>query len=139
MKRSHLIAVLLAIAVSSLPTASDLSARPHKTSRCLKFEMSDPQPEGIDPPRELVGVPAAYPLRSDLDDEGGAVVVEFTVTKEGRVLDAKIVCADPKKRFENAALTAIRQFEFVPATRNGTPVDFPGVQKLFIFDVPGVH
>ncbi|MGD8379701.1 MAG: TonB family protein [Gammaproteobacteria bacterium] len=52
----------------------------------------------------------------------GKVVMQFTVNARGRVEDVKVVKSQPQGVFDQAAVTAIKQWTFRPATRNGKAV-----------------
>lgn len=64
-----------------------------------------------------------YPVEAKFDDIEGAVTVKIIVTKEGKVTEPEIIEAVPPGYFEEAAIEAVKQYEFKPATRNGEPVD----------------
>ena len=53
----------------------------------------------------------------------GSVTIIFVVNEKGRVADAKVETSDHPV-FESPALSAIRQWRFEPAKRNGEPVSF---------------
>lgn len=50
------------------------------------------------------------------------VVVEVTITAEGRVADARIVAGEVDSKIQQTLLAAIREFKYRPATREGIPV-----------------
>jgi protein TonB len=52
----------------------------------------------------------------------GIVIVQATINRTGQVVDAKVLKGLPMG-LDQAALEAIRQWEFEPATLNGKPVD----------------
>lgn len=60
----------------------------------------------------------------------GYVKLVFTVTKEGKVVNAKVVEAKPEGVFEDAALKAIRRWEFKPPTEEGKAQSVRAVQTL---------
>ena len=68
-------------------------------------------------------VPAQYPRPALLSGIEGWVDLEFTITAEGIPTDVKVTGAKPKRTFDRAAVDAIRQWRFVPITRNGVAVD----------------
>jgi TonB family protein len=51
---------------------------------------------------------------------GGQVLVQVQVNPDGSLGELKVIVADPP--FETAALDALQQFRFRPASRNGAPV-----------------
>jgi TonB family protein len=50
------------------------------------------------------------------------VIVEVTIDTQGRVADARVVAGEVDRTIEQSLLSAIRQFKYRPATRDGTPV-----------------
>ena len=77
--------------------------------------------EGYDqPPRGVTFVRPRYPHDAFDQKIQGTVVVEFVVDVDGRVVDARVVRSVPL--LDQAALEAVRQWRFLPATRRGRPV-----------------
>ena len=65
---------------------------------------------------------------------GGYVDVEFTVSSAGTVKDARVIGAEPRSVFEEAALRAVRRWRYNPKIENGVAVERLGVQTRFRFD-----
>lgn len=63
-----------------------------------------------------------YPYRARQREVEGRVEVEFVVSQNGRVGDARVVDAQPEGVFEEAALRAVRRWRFTPGRRNGEAV-----------------
>jgi protein TonB len=61
-----------------------------------------------------------YPDAAIVGQQRGMVVIEATVDVDGTVHDAKVINSVPP--LDEAALTAVRQWEFLPARRGGEPV-----------------
>ncbi|UQA59293.1 TonB family protein [Polyangium aurulentum] len=106
----RLTAALVAAALSLAPAAFAQDPPPAPQAA------PPPQP-AIVPPRPLSPLRAYYP-------EGGTgehdVTVEITVTKEGRVKDARVVEGEPP--YGDAAVKAADGWLFDPATRAGQPI-----------------
>ncbi|MBN8739961.1 MAG: hypothetical protein BGP24_23630 [Lysobacterales bacterium 69-70] len=68
-------------------------------------------------------VPPQYPNAALRRRQEGWVQVEFTVTSDGAVANARVLDADPPRTFDRAALDAVQRWNFNPALRNGTPVE----------------
>lgn len=77
---------------------------------------------GDSPPTPIVRVPPTYPLEARRKKIEGWVRVELTVLEDGTVVDAQVKKADPVGVFEAAALAAVAQWRFRPATENGKAV-----------------
>jgi len=60
--------------------------------------------------------------RSNRRYELGVLFLEGVVGKDGRFRDLKVL-KGPMNSFAKAALAAVRQWEYKPATRKGQPVD----------------
>jgi TonB family protein len=63
--------------------------------------------------------PVVYPQDALQREIEGWVDVEFTVDTAGRTRDLTVVGADPRGRFDEAALAAIRGYRFQPFERDG--------------------
>jgi TonB family protein len=75
---------------------------------------------GLKTPTKIKDVRPVYPLEALDAKVQGVVIIEATIDREGRVSDAKILRSIPL--LDEAALTAVRQWEFVPTMLNGAPV-----------------
>jgi len=77
--------------------------------------------KGLHPPKLKKFVEAAYPEDKQKAAVGARVVLAIDVEETGRVGNVEVVSsAGPD--FDAAAMVAVRQFEFEPATLDGTPV-----------------
>lgn len=63
-----------------------------------------------------------YPEEARKDRISGIVIIEVLVDKTGNVKDA-VVLKDLPEGLSEAALTAVKQWQFQPATLNGEPVE----------------
>ena len=75
---------------------------------------------GIKIPTKIKDVRPTYPPDALDAKIGGVVIIEATIDREGRVSDAKILRSIPA--LDEAALTAVRQWEFTPTVVDGVPV-----------------
>jgi TonB family protein len=64
---------------------------------------------------------APYPEEARRTGQEGAVVMRLTIDEQGAVAKATVI-QSAGAEFDEAALAAIRQFQFAPATLDGTPV-----------------
>lgn len=79
-----------------------------------------PLGEGIDRPRKIKDVRPLYPLPAMAARIGGNVLIEATIGVDGKVHNTRVVRSIAL--LDDAALDAVRQWEFEPARRNGVPV-----------------
>jgi TonB family protein len=68
-----------------------------------------PQPVA---PRRTKYVAPKYPTDALQDGVQGWVDVSFSVTPDGNVTDARVEAAEPRNRFDRAALNSVRQWKF---------------------------
>lgn len=74
----------------------------------------------IQPPKKVKDVKAVYPPEALARQLRGTVVIEATIGANGRVVDAVVRRSIPG--LDQAALDAVRQWEYEPARKNGEPV-----------------
>jgi len=74
----------------------------------------------IKAPVKIVDVKPLYPAMALSQRVAGAVVIEATIGPDGKVIDAKVVRSIPL--LDQAALQAVRQWEYTPTLLNGVPV-----------------
>jgi protein TonB len=61
-----------------------------------------------------------YPAMAQSARIGGVVIIEATIGADGKVIDTKILRSVPL--LDQAALDAVRQWEYTPTLLNGVPV-----------------
>lgn len=66
--------------------------------------------------------PPRYPAYAAEHNLGGKVVLIVDVAADGSVSNATIERSEPKGIFDEAALAAVRNWRFKPATEHGKPV-----------------
>lgn len=76
---------------------------------------------GIVAPRLLYSVDAVFPQKARQDKETGTCEIRMTIDPEGFPEYLRVVRSLPDG-LDEAALAAVSQYRFFPATRNGTPV-----------------
>ncbi|ODS54860.1 MAG: hypothetical protein ABS36_10375 [Acidobacteria bacterium SCN 69-37] len=74
----------------------------------------------IKEPAKIRHVNPAYPKLAYASKVSGVVIIEATVDESGHVADTKILRSIPM--LDQAALEAVRQWEYVPTLMNGVPV-----------------
>lgn len=83
----------------------------------------------------IVRVQPVYPRRAAERGIEGWVVVELTVTGAGTTQDIRVVEADPKGIFDNAAIKAAEKFKYKPRMVDGVGVPVSGVLYKFTFEL----
>lgn len=74
----------------------------------------------IDPPQKLRHIEPEYPADARRARIQGAVVLECTISPQGEVSDVRVVKGHPL--LNQAAVDAVRQWQFAPTLVDGTPV-----------------
>jgi len=114
------------ISVPSVAVSGDINISP-------KFGFSGSDGEYL----PIVKVAPVYPRRAQSRGVEGYVVVEFTVTKAGTVVNPRVIEAEPPNIFDRAALQAVVKFKYKPRVVDGQPIDVPGVQNIIRFQLEG--
>lgn len=71
-----------------------------------------------------------YPSVAARSRQKGWVVVSFTVGKDGKTSDIKVVDAEPHRIFDRAAIDAVERYRFTPAMKNDVPVASVRQQRI---------
>jgi len=74
----------------------------------------------IKPPTKTKNVTPVYPAAAKSAKVAGMVIIEATIGANGKVIHAKVLRSVPM--LDEAALDAVRQWEFTPTLLNGAPV-----------------
>lgn len=83
----------------------------------------------------IVKVAPTYPRRAAQRGIEGYVVVEFTVSKLGTVINPMVIESDPPNIFDRAALSAAKKFKYKPKIENGKAIEVPGVRNIIRFEL----
>ena len=71
------------------------------------------------PLRLVKGSAPIYPAALQAKGIGGQVTVQYDVTLQGRVVNARVVASEPSGLFDLAALQAVGSWRFEPQVRGG--------------------
>ena len=71
-------------------------------------------------PMKMRDVDPVYPPIAQAARVQGIVIIEATISADGRVMNARILRSMPL--LDQAALDAVRQWEYTPTLLNGVPV-----------------
>jgi protein TonB len=74
----------------------------------------------IKQPTKVKNVNPVYPPIAQSARVSGVVIIEATIGQDGRVKDAKVLRSIPL--LDQAALDAVKQWQFTPTLLNGVPV-----------------
>lgn len=83
----------------------------------------------------LVQVQAIYPQRALLKGTEGYVILAFNVSKEGKVVEPRVLSSQPAGVFDRAALKAISRWKYSPKVENGKAVKMFGIQRKMVFTI----
>jgi len=81
----------------------------------------------------IVKVAPQYPSRAQSRGIEGYVLLEYTVTKQGTVLDPIVIEAEPAKIFNRAAIKSALKYKYKPRVVDGVPQDVKGVRTRVTF------
>jgi protein TonB len=74
----------------------------------------------VRPPTKTKDVAPVYPAAAKSARIAGVVIIEATIGADGKVIDTKVLRSVPM--LDQAALDAVRQWEYTPTLLNGAPV-----------------
>ena len=83
----------------------------------------------------VVRVDAQYPMRAAERGIEGWVELEFTISAQGTVKDARVLRSKPKGVFDRASLRAVRKWKYNPKIQDGVAVERPGETVRLTFDL----
>lgn len=87
------------------------------------------------PYTQLNRVVPVYPYRALKRGIEGEVRVRFTVSASGSVKDPKVIHSRPKKMFDRAVLSALKDYRFKPLIMAGEAQSVRNVEEDFIFRI----
>jgi TonB family protein len=108
-------------ATSGRERAEADEARKAKAAAARREKLANPLRVGgqVRPPVRIKEVAPVYPAIAQSARVQGDVVIEMTIDDEGKVADARVVKSVPL--LDQAALDAVRQWEYQPSLLNGVP------------------
>ena len=106
------------------PTVIDEVAVPVISSVAVEFKLTAPPPVrvggSIKPPAQTKQVNPPYPPEAQAKNVQGVVIMEATIGADGKVTDVRVLRSIPL--LDQAALDAVRQWEYAPTVVNGITV-----------------
>ena len=76
--------------------------------------------QGVMPPRKTKDVRPVYPPAAESARVQGVVIIEATIGPDGHVAETRVLRSIPL--LDEAAVAAVKQWEFTPTLINGVPV-----------------
>lgn len=83
----------------------------------------------------IVKVAPVYPRRAQSRGIEGWVLLRFTVTETGSVIDPEVMDAEPSGVFDAAAKKAVLRFKYKPRVVDGKPQVVTNVEHLITFEL----
>ena len=119
--RARELAVVAKTAADKAERAEAEEARKAKAAAARREKLAKAIRVGgqIRPPIRIKEVAPLYPAIAQSARVQGDVVIEATIDEEGKVADARVVKSVPL--LDQAALDAVRQWEYRPSLLNGVP------------------
>ncbi len=84
-------------------------------------------------PKAISQVAPVYPFDSLRVGIEGAVLVSFNINSQGKV-DKAVVVSSTDRAFEGPALSAVKRWNFTPATKGGLAISVPAKQIVVFID-----
>ena len=109
-------------AVAAREQAEAIAAKERAEAEALEKAKASATRVGgkVKPPTKIKNVTPVYPAAAKSAKVAGVVIIEATIGADGKVIDAKVLRSVPM--LDEAALDAVRQWEFKPTLLNGVPV-----------------
>jgi protein TonB len=108
------------VGVTTVSSArSGATAQEPPNQQALPPRLHDP---GVESARPAARIAPVYPPASVRRGHEGLVVIEALVRADGTVAKARVVKSSSHRRLDQAAMQAVRNAHFHPATRAGRPV-----------------
>ena len=83
----------------------------------------------------IVKVAPVYPRRALSRGIEGWVLLRFTVTENGSVINPEVIDAEPSGVFDRAAMAAVERFKYKPRVVDGVAQVVHGVEHLITFEL----
>lgn len=91
-------------------------------------------PAPVTPPRSdaahLSNPPPVYPMAAQRRGDRGTVLLRLIVTAEGLAKNVEVEKSSGHRALDDAAVTAVRGWRFVPARQGGQAIEWPYTQSI---------
>lgn len=81
----------------------------------------------------IVKVAPQYPSRAQSRGIEGYVILEYTVSKQGTVINPVVIESEPSTIFNKAAIKSALRYKYKPRVEDGVPLDVKGVRTRITF------
>ena len=101
--------------------------------RVESYTIDPPSPEDVVTYPEPASAPVSssdYPWVSAWRGEEGSAVVQILVGEDGSVRDAHLASSSGYERLDEASLSMVTRFTYVPSTINGSPTEVWAPQRI---------
>jgi len=78
----------------------------------------------------IITIAPNYPRKAAIAQIEGDVKIQFTITKQGEVINPVVLESHPKRIFDQEALRAISKYKFKPKFVNNQPVESIATQVI---------
>ena len=65
----------------------------------------------------------------------GWVLLEFTISPNGKAMNPVVIDSDPAGIFDRSAINAVQKWKYRPKTEEGRAVPRPGVRQMITFQI----
>lgn len=129
LKRSHIVLLSSSILIGAFIFARSDGMSSPQINTPSQPVVSNP---GVTQPEFVHRVPPVYPEKGKKAGISGYVLIKAIMGKDGIARDFQVLrgLGDNQYGFEQSAIDAVRQWEFIPGKLNGEPVDLPLVLKI---------
>ncbi|MCC8998535.1 MAG: energy transducer TonB, partial [Candidatus Contendobacter sp.] len=106
------------------------SERPASIERASAPQLPPSPPAAVEEPPLILNPryrrppsPPAYPAPAIRLEQQGTVLVQARISTAGDAIEVRVHQSSGHSLLDDAALAAVRRWAFVPATRNGVPIE----------------
>jgi TonB family protein len=107
--------MLIGVLAAALAASRTLAQQPEPKASAVRRVGGE-----IREPRKLKNVPPVYPEEAKKAGVQGVVILECTISPEGKVVDVRVLRGIPL--LDPAAVEAVKQWEYTPTLLEGKPV-----------------
>jgi len=118
-------------------TASQQGLKPYNQRDAARIMNSGDESAIADLLREvgMVRYEPVYPIEASRRGIEGWAIVEFTIAKDGRTKDIRVVDSHPRKIFDRVSIDAVKKWRFNPRTVDGVAVEVKGETTRLSYDL----